>query len=95
MNTGKDARTWTFDQLPISPMQFSDEVDALVVAAKALFANRHPGVQGAALAELLGTFVLGHVPPAREEILRLTVDSARMYMRQPGHDPFKGPPHGR
>lgn len=43
-----------------------------------LLAGRDPGVQGAILADLLTTWLLGHHPPAiREMMLEVHVDAVR------------------
>jgi hypothetical protein len=47
------------------------EQETIVAAIKPLLAGYDPGVQGAALAELLALFVAGHHPAVRDEILGL------------------------
>jgi len=52
------------------PDQLIHEVDGLVADIKPLLAGRHPGVQGAALAELVALWVAGHAPMIRDTIVR-------------------------
>lgn len=42
-----------------------------------LLAGRGPGVQGAALADLLAMWIAGHNPDAREELLKNHVEAVR------------------
>jgi hypothetical protein len=53
------------------------EREAIVAAIKPLLAGHDPGIQGAALAELLALFVAGHPPALRDEILGMHVNAAR------------------
>jgi hypothetical protein len=53
------------------------EVEAIVKAIHPALSGQPPEIQGAVLADLLATFIAGHHPALREEILTLHVDAVR------------------
>lgn len=50
---------------------------ALVREVSKLLAGKHPSVQGACLAELVGMWLAGHEKQVRENLLGLHTDAAR------------------
>jgi len=63
----------------------AEEVEALVEAVRPLFAGKRPGIQGAALADLLAMWLAGHVirddPEASE---RLREQMLELHLRAVG-----------
>jgi hypothetical protein len=53
------------------------EVERVVEKIKPLLAGRSPDVQGAILADLLALYIAGHHPAMREEVMQLTIETAR------------------
>jgi hypothetical protein len=68
----------------------ADQAEMLADQCRGLFAGLHPGVQGAALAELLATWIAGHRPEVRERIFVIHVEGVRALI--PHVDPW--PPKG-
>ena len=75
-------RRWTQDELDTPPKPA--DVMALIAAISPLLAGHHPSAQGAALADLLATWLAGHVADTlensealRRELLDLHVEKVR------------------
>jgi hypothetical protein len=54
-----------------------EQIVSVVNQIRPLLAGRSPEIQGAILAELLATFLAGHHPGLRDEILTLHVEKVR------------------
>jgi hypothetical protein len=67
------------------------EAERIVDQCRTLFAGHEAGIQGAALADLLATWLAGHPPPMREKLLELHVEGVRALI--PHNDPW--PPNGK
>jgi hypothetical protein len=61
-------KCWTAEEMEAQSVDLR-EVETLVDMCCALLARKHPGVQGAALAELLALWLLGYDAEEREEQL--------------------------
>jgi hypothetical protein len=61
-------KCWTAEEMEAESVDLR-EVEALVDKCSALLAGKHPGEQGAALAELLALLLLGYNAEEREEQL--------------------------
>jgi len=57
-----------------------DRCAALTASIVPLLAGQHPAEVGAALAELLATWIAGHEPGMREPILKIHVELVEKFM---------------
>jgi hypothetical protein len=69
-------KCWTAEEMEAESVDLR-EVEALVDKCSALLARKHPGVQGAALAELLSLWLLGYNAEEREEQLNNHIRDVR------------------
>lgn len=73
-----EQREWLLDLLRLPGDFPQEDCPALQVLARStafypILARLDPDVQGAILAELLATWIIGHVPEARGEMLRMHI----------------------
>jgi hypothetical protein len=66
---------------------------AIVDSIKPLLTGHGPGVQGAALMELLALFIAGHAPDDRERLLTLHVQQVRAMLPIVDHELFGSAGH--
>jgi hypothetical protein len=65
------------DMAALTDEELNRQSDEIVARIKPLLARRHPGVQGAVLADLLAIWLAGHSPSAEEALLANQIDGVR------------------
>lgn len=61
---------------------FAAIASRLSLRIRPILAGHHPGVQGAALADLLSVWLAGHHPDMREEVFRVHMELVREMIPQ-------------